>query len=276
MENQLSPLQKYKRQPKLYIDLPSKGQWNGPNAKATELAVYSMTAGDEIAVKTPDALYSGLATVKLIKSCVPEIPDPWLLPSIDVDYILTAIRLASYGDSLTLSAPCTSCSEVNEYAVDVQTILDHYTKADFSGKVRVDDFVFDLRPLYFKESNELQKESFYTQRILIQQVQNMPENDEKQSLLNDLYDKLNDLTKSTIIAAVFKITTPDGETETHHEFIKDFLENSEGKYFKKIRETFESNNSKFTIPSFNVECGSCGSNFDISPSMDYSNFFAEG
>jgi len=27
MENNSSPLQKYRRQPKLYIDLPSKGQW---------------------------------------------------------------------------------------------------------------------------------------------------------------------------------------------------------------------------------------------------------
>ena len=276
MENQLSPLQKYKRQPKLYIDLPSKGQWNGSNANATELAVYSMTAGDEIAVKTPDALYSGLATVKLIKSCVPEISDPWLLPSIDVDFILTAIRLASYGDSLTLSAPCSSCNEVNEYAIEVQRVLDHYANVEFNGQVRVEDFVFDLRPLYFKESNELQKESFYTQRILIQQVQNMPEDDERQNMLNDLYDKLNDLTKNTIMSSVYRITTPDGEAEAHVNFIKDFLENSEGKFFNQIRKVFESNNEKFKIPSFSVECGSCQSNFDITPSMDYSSFFAEG
>jgi len=58
-------LEKYQRQPKLYIDLPSKGRWYPPNAlaKSDELAIYSMTASDEIATKTPDALFSGNTTV---------------------------------------------------------------------------------------------------------------------------------------------------------------------------------------------------------------------
>lgn len=276
MENEISPLQKYKRQPKLYIDLPSQGRWNSQDAKSTEVAVYSMTAGDEISLKTPDSLYSGLATVNLIKSCLPEIKDPWLLPSVDVDYILSAIRLASYGDSLGISAPCSSCSEVNEYSLDVQKILDHYTSVKYQDQVRVDDFIFDLRPLYYKEANALQKESFYTQRILIQQIQQMPENDEKQDMLNELYEKLNTMTKETIMTAVYKITTPEGETETQHQFIRNFLENNEGKFFKEIRKVFENNNKLFAVPDFEVECGSCGSNFKITPTMDYASFFAEG
>lgn len=59
MENKKSPLQKFQRQPKLYIDLPSNGKWYNENIIAdgtsTSLAVFSMTANDEIAFKTPDA-----------------------------------------------------------------------------------------------------------------------------------------------------------------------------------------------------------------------------
>ena len=43
MENFTSPLQKYKRQPKLFIDLPSKGAWYSPQVaeKFEELEVQT-------------------------------------------------------------------------------------------------------------------------------------------------------------------------------------------------------------------------------------------
>ena len=79
MENFTSPLQKYKRQPKLFIDLPSKGAWYSPQVaeKFEELEVYSMSASDEIAVKTPDALITGNAVVNIIQNCIPEIKNAW-------------------------------------------------------------------------------------------------------------------------------------------------------------------------------------------------------
>ena len=66
MENE-SPLKKFQRQPKIYIDLPSKGKYyESPGImyenSYTNLAVFSMTANDEILYKTPDALINGQAT----------------------------------------------------------------------------------------------------------------------------------------------------------------------------------------------------------------------
>ena len=69
MENQMqSPLAKYVRQPKLYINLPSGGNWYSKNNldSPTEIEVYSMTANDELALKTPDGLYSGKVVTKVI------------------------------------------------------------------------------------------------------------------------------------------------------------------------------------------------------------------
>ena len=74
MENE-SPLKKYSRQPKIYINLPSGGKFYNQDVlygdTYTELAVYSMTANDEILYKTPDALINGRATAEAIKSCIP-------------------------------------------------------------------------------------------------------------------------------------------------------------------------------------------------------------
>jgi hypothetical protein len=63
-----------------------------------------MTAKDELMLKTPDALMNGQATVEVIKSCVPSIKNPWHMPSIDIDTILIAIRIATYGENMEFSS----------------------------------------------------------------------------------------------------------------------------------------------------------------------------
>ena len=107
-----SPLTKYQRQPKQSIDLPSKGRWysQGSLEKSEELEVFSMTASNEIATKTPDTLLSGNTTVDIIKSCVPSIRNPWEIPLTDIYTILGVIRMASYGSSINAKNTCTECT----------------------------------------------------------------------------------------------------------------------------------------------------------------------
>jgi len=96
-----NPLANYFRQPKMYMRLPSHGQFYPEGALDTseidEYPVYAMTAKDELMFKTPDALMNGQATVEVIKSCIPAIKNPWQMPSLDLDAVLIAIRIATYG-----------------------------------------------------------------------------------------------------------------------------------------------------------------------------------
>lgn len=153
METNQSPLQKYRRQPKLYIDLPSKGQWykQGALEKTEELEVYSMTANDEILTKTPDALLNGNATVSIIQNCIPSIKDAWSVTNRDLDYILTAIRIASYGDSLTISHKCSKCENEDSFALPLQRLLDHLGTVAPIYELKVKDFIFRLRPINYRE-----------------------------------------------------------------------------------------------------------------------------
>src|SRR6056300_1622120 len=99
-----SPLQKFYRQPKLYLSLPSDGKYYPPGVLETtetgEYPVYSMTAKDELAFKTPDALINGQSTVDVIQSCIPNIKNAWEMPSLDLDAALIAIRIATYGEHM--------------------------------------------------------------------------------------------------------------------------------------------------------------------------------
>lgn len=276
MEHMNSPLKKYQRQPKLYISLPSQGQWypSGSLEKAAELEVYSMTAGDEINVKTPDALYSGTAVVKLIQNCIPGIKDAWHVPVIDLDYILAAIRLASYGENVELSARCPHCAESSDYAIAIQSILDHMQSVEFINEVRVNDFIFKLRPLYYKEANQLTKESYTVQRLLKQYVANIEDETKQQEELSKLYDRLNEMTKSVIFSSVIEVITPDNEVERHAQFIRDFLENGDKDYYNGIKEVFDQNNDKFQIPRTTVACGSCTKEYSVVPALNYTDFFS--
>jgi hypothetical protein len=76
-----NPLRKYFRQPAIHLRLPSGGKFypDGvvdlpPNG---EIPIYPMTAVDEIITRTPDALFNGSAVPDILKSCVPNIKDPW-------------------------------------------------------------------------------------------------------------------------------------------------------------------------------------------------------
>ena len=276
MEQSNSPLKKYKRQPKLYISLPSAGAWYPKSAleKFEDLEVYSMTAGDEISVKTPDALYSGIAVVKLIQNCIPGIKDAWHVPVVDLDYILAAIRLASYGENVELNAKCPHCGENSDYAIAIQSILDHMQGIEFVNEVRVNDFIFKLRPLYYKEANQLTKESYAVQRLLKQYVSTIEDETKQQEELSKLYDRLNEMTKSVVFNSVVEVVTPDNDTERHSQFIREFLENGDKDYYNAIREVFDQNNERYQIPKTTVSCGSCTKEYSVIPALNYTDFFS--
>jgi hypothetical protein len=276
MEHSNSPLKKYKRQPKLYVTLPSGGTWypTGSLEKFEDLEVYSMTAGDEISVKTPDALYSGISVVKLIQNCIPGIKDAWYVPIIDLDYILAAIRLASYGETVALSGKCPHCSETSDYAIAIQTILDHMQNIQFVNEVRVNDFIFKLRPLYYKEANQLTRESYSVQRMLRQFVSTIDDETKQQEELSKLYDRLNEMTKSVVFSSVVEVVTPDNDVERHAQFIREFLENGDKEYYNAIKEVFDQNNDRYQIPKTTVSCGSCTKEYSVIPALNYTDFFS--
>ena len=106
---QANPLTKHFRQPKLYLKLPSGGQYWPEGSldlpENGEVAVYPMTAKDELVLKTPDALINGESTATMISSCIPNIKNAYDTPSLDLDAILIAVRIATYGEKLTITAP---------------------------------------------------------------------------------------------------------------------------------------------------------------------------
>ena len=131
-----NPLKQYFRRPEIYIKLPSGGNFYPEGSidlpENKELPVYPMTAIDEITSKTPDALFNGTAVVDIIKSCLPNIKDPWSVPSIDLDHILIAIRVASNGNLLDIESICPSCNEEASYDINLIGLLSNITVGNYN------------------------------------------------------------------------------------------------------------------------------------------------
>jgi hypothetical protein len=280
IEQKHNPLAAFFRQPKIYMSLPSNGEFYPAGClEKTENGVYpvfAMTARDELLFKTPDALMNGAATVEVIKSCIPAIKDPWKMPSIDVDAVLCAIRIATSGVEMEVNAICPSCKTELDRVVDLRTLLDNFNKLQFSTKVEVDqNMLINLKPMSYDQITKTAIKTFEHQRIF--QIINDPNVSEqdKVRLFQESFVKLTDVTFEVVTNCIDSIESTAGNT-SDPEFIREFLKNSDKKIFSIINETINSSREKSTVPTLDTKCDSCGHEFKIDLTLDQADFFGEG
>ena len=277
-----NPLKKYFRQPKLFITLPSQGQYYPLNAiemtKTGELPVYAMTAKDELSMKTPDALLNGQATVDLIQSCIPNIKDAWKMPSIDLDLALIAIRIATYGENLDITTKIPNIGVEKEYTVDLRKILQQLSAATYESFIEINGMQVYLRPLTYKEFTEASLKTFEEQRIFrLVNDQNISDH-EKLAKFSESFSKLTRMTVGMITNSIAKIVADDIEV-TDQRFIKDFIDNADKEFYNQITDHLEIQKSKFQIKPLKVisepeevEAGA-PAEFEVPITFDQSNFF---
>jgi hypothetical protein len=166
-----NPLQQYFRQPKIFISLPSQGVYSKPGSidgDPTKLPLFGMTGMDEIMLKTADGLLSGDSTASVINSCCPAIVDPWELSTLDIDLILAAIRIATYGEELAMIKTCSECNTENEYAIKLSKFIDHFSSCEYHNVVEVEDLKVTIRPLTYRQSQDFSFKNFMLQQKIFQ------------------------------------------------------------------------------------------------------------
>jgi len=281
---QLNPLAMFMRQPKIYIRLPSNGEyWPEKSfvpSETGEYPVFSMTAQDEMLLKIPDALMSGQAVVDVIQHCMPNIKNAWDTPTIDLDVILIAIRLATYGE--TMRTPIKIGEIEMEYVVDLRTVMDSLqSRIQWVPYIPVsDELTLFVRPVNYKQLSQAALQAFETQKIIQMSNNDTMSEEDKITLFKESFSKLTELTIGTISASIYQIDSSNGSTE-NTEFIKEFINNVDREIFNKIQkhlETLKENNSvKPVVVPVSEEMranGITGDTIEIPLTFDVSNFFA--
>ena len=225
-----NPLNQYFRTPGLHVSLPSRGAFTPPNEIESsmngEIAVYPMGARDEIWAKNPDGLLNGYSIENILKSCVPGIKNPRKLPSQDIDYLLLAVKKATFGDKMEITAKCPKCGNEHNFECSIDEVMSTAKALESEYSVRInDDLVANIRPYDYQATTRTNLAAFEESKLLQSLISiDLPE-ESRISVFSNSFSKISNLQLDLLSDAVISIVSPMGVvTDPAH--IKEFLENA--------------------------------------------------
>lgn len=270
-----NPLKQYFRRPAVYIKLPSNGEGYPEGAidfpENGELPIYPMTSIDEITSRTPDALFNGTAVVELIRSCVPNIKDPWSVTNVDLDPILIAIRAASFGTLMEIDTKCPSCEEEAKYDVNLSTLMNEFKPGDYKTTMKLNDVQVKFSPMPYTEITKASLAQFELQKTL-QILMNIENEDERNTKTGEAMKRLNDTYLDLITQVISYIKVPDA-TVFEKEFIKEFLQNCDKKTYDSIRDHSIELRQSTELKPLKIKCMHCSHEYEQSFTVNISDFF---
>jgi hypothetical protein len=276
-----NPLAKYFRMPGVHIALPTKGAFYPPGmiefTDSHELPVLPMRAADEILMKSPDALMSGYALEKLIESCVPSIKNPKLVSTPDLDVLLLAIRVASYGNKMGVETTCPKCKTENSFDCDLPSIIASMTDVPSEISVRLtSEIVAYLRPFNLKNATKMSLIAFEQTRKL----QSLDLGAEEATRIRSINESYDTLTKENVAAAadcVIKVVVPEGAV-TDKKSISEFIMGAPSDFINKIDDKLREINALGIDRRIKVKCPNeeCGHDWESEIQFDPTTFFARG
>jgi len=284
MTENTNPLKRYYRQPQISIQLPSKSRYYAADVveKTTtgEHPVLPMTAIDELAFRTPDSMMNGQATVDVIKSCIPTIIDPWQLVNYDIDTVLIAIRIASYGETIDVTSGVPGTNESVTHTVNLPQMLEQLRNIEVTDTCELKDGLkITVSPLTYKQITESQLKTFEQQRIYAQVSQSQMTAEEKTKRFTDSFKILSELNMSLLISNIDRITLPSGESVTDREQIKQFVENADAKLIKELENKLIDIRQQGSIKPFKAKAteeqikAGAPATYEVPITFDNANFF---
>jgi hypothetical protein len=284
MTENTNPLKRYYRQPQISIQLPSRERYYPADVvqKTTtgEHPVLPMTAMDELAFRTPDSMMNGQASVDVIKSCIPTILDPWKLVNYDIDTVLIAIRIASYGETMDITSVAPGTNESITHTVNLPQMLDQIRKDQITDQCTLQDgLTIQVKPLTYRQITESQLKTFEQQRIYAQVSQSQMTAEEKTRRFTESFKILSELNMSLLISNIEKITLPSGESVNDKEQIKQFVQNADAKTIKELENKLADIRQQGSIKPVRIKAteeqikAGAPATYEVPITFDNANFF---
>lgn len=272
----------YNRRPPTYVSLPSGGKHYAIPPKLTvdgELAVYPLTAKQELLLKSPDSLLNGESMFQVLKHVAPDIQDPYQVPLCDLEAILIAMRLVSYGPTLDVDLSCPRCKQNNvrtvnlqQFIAKVQPLADKYT-------VKLpNDLVVYLRPRNIKQNIQESLVTLEQERMVLSVSDETKSVEERAELYNKSMAYLTEKSVQNLAGYIYKVETPDGKSFDDHATIYEWVDQISIDEFKLIDAQVKKIDQAGIDTKIKVVCESeeCKNEFEDRLQFDPSRFFAVG
>ena len=272
---QNNPLKQYFRQYKMFLRLPSgKTYYKHEEVELNELGelgIKAMTGQDELILKNPDALLNGEAIIEVIKSCVPAVKNPKVLLSNDIDAIITAIRHASFGDSLESTLLCPKCEKENTFTLDLQYALDNMTMLEADYVINLENGLsLFVKPYSFPEMLKGLHAQFEQAKLSRELEREGITDEEKSAAFKRAFEMLSRITFELISKAVVKIVNEEaGINVTEQKYIIEFIRDADREVVDKIQALVKEISEIGIKKEFTAQCTHCNhtwsSEIDFNP-----------
>lgn len=275
---QNNPLKEYFRSIKMYLRIPSGNKYYAPGVidftDKGEIGILPMTGKDEIILKNPDALLNGEALIEVLSSCVPALKNPRALLTNDIDALITAIRYATFNDSLETTMNCPVCKHENTFKLDLQYALDNMTELEPEYVVNLESglSVF-VKPYSFPDLLKALHSQFEQTKIA-RLIENDSITEEQRMEVFSTAFKTIAITKFELMTqAVVKVVDESkGVNVSDQKFIKDFLVNIDKKSVDRIGDLIDEINKVGIKKTFTAKCEKCEHEWDSDIDFNPVNF----
>ena len=283
MTENSNPLNKYFRQASIYVKLPSGTDYPADvvtKSETGEIGIMPMTAKDEVRFKTPDALMNGQGVVDVIQSCVPDIKDAWQIKSYDLDTILVAIRIATYGETMEINFNVPGANEQVAHTINLPAILDQIqqTKVDSDFTLK-DGLKISVQPLTYRDMTSTSLQTFQQQKMYSAVQDSELSDEDKATRFNDAFKKLTELNASILLKNIASITMTDGTVITDSAHIKEFVDNANTTLIKEIETKLMNLRTQGAVKPLKLKASEeqikkgAPATYEVPVTFDTSNFF---
>ena len=164
-----------------------------------------------------------------------QIKDAWNIKSYDLDTILIAIRIATYGETMDINFTVPGAKETVSHTVNLPAILDQLKQIKIEDSFTMQDGLkIGVRPLTYKDMTEASQKTFQESKMYSAiQDSELPQED-KLKRFNDSFKALTDLNSAIILKNIAKITMQDGTEITDQAQISEFINNANAKLIEDI------------------------------------------
>lgn len=274
-----NPLSQYFRGQPIYIKLPSCGFYcekGDIETNATgEIAVYPMTTGDELLLKSPDALINGESVAKIIQSCAPSIRNVYSLPAPDIEALLLAIKQATYDNQIDFETACPECGKMNEFSVSIEwalSTMDHLEpdiEVDLRSGLKV-----KIKPYTYASSVKLAVMAFNESKFLQMLTEDDLTDEEKAGKASESYTKAVKLTVDLMAESIISVYDKNNKLITNEPpHILEWVRNLNRGDAKLIEEAIKNLTDTGVAKEVEIKCDGCEHEWKTKIEYDPSNFF---
>ena len=188
--------------------------------------------------------------------------------------MFVSIRIATYGNNITVSNVCIMCETPNDYELSLNNIVEHFSKCDYESAIHIKDLTINLKPLTYKQQTDYNLQIYEVQKQ-VRQATDIENLAEQQTALNKLWEELAHIQLTLNVNSIDSVQTPD-MTVNERAYITEWLANCDSETSNKIKSAIELNRNNWSIPPYPVTCSNpeCKHETKLSIELDNSNFFA--